>query len=56
MTRNDILCNAGMAAMFFGGYWGAQSIWWGWVTAALGAVLMGLVLWLQHRGKTQGKD
>ena len=51
MKRNDLLRGAGAAAMFFGGFLGAQSIWWGWVTAILGAGLMGLVLWLQHRSK-----
>jgi hypothetical protein len=49
MNRNEILRNVGLAAMFFGGFLGAQSIWWGWITAILGMGLMLLVLWLQHR-------
>ena len=36
MKRNEILRNLGLAAMFFGGFLGAQSIWWGWITACPG--------------------
>ena len=60
MNRNEILRNVGLAAMFFGGFLGAQSIWWGWITAVLGMALMAVVLWLQHRKSnsddTQDKD
>ncbi len=49
MNRNDILQKAGMAAMFCGGFLGAQSIWWGWLTAVLGLLVMALVFWLQRR-------
>jgi hypothetical protein len=49
MNRNEIIRNVGLVAMFFGGYMGAQSLWWGWVTAVLGMGMMALALWLQNK-------
>lgn len=56
MKRNDILRNAGMAAMFCGGFLGSQSIWWGWVTAVFGMLVMALVFWLQRRNAQQANE
>lgn len=49
MNKNEIIRYVGAAAMFFGGYMGAQSIWWGWVTAILGLGVMLLAIWLQNK-------
>ena len=53
MNRNDLLRTAGMAAMFVGGFLGAQSLWWGWITALAGLAVMGLVFWLQRPRPTR---
>jgi hypothetical protein len=49
MNKAEIIRYVGITAMFFGGYMGSQSIWWGWVSAVLGLGVIVLALWMQNR-------